>query len=217
MWLKFRNQKRIMPLESSLLYGEMAGSALVHAAIPVLVASVLSMLPYKPIGQQILTLFLVTIVISFVIQLAFLLALQIVSCQGVKDYKILLGGAFIGAIVTAAMIAFPTYIESMRLVVSQLFMDHKSLLTEKMAAIDAATTDAGLNVFRAEVKEANELTAAAAQKGGALPNQRGGGAITEEQYEHQTLKETMIGSSYWAAFAGAYGVGIGSLFAVKCK
>lgn len=216
MWLKFRNQKRIMPLESSLLYGEMAGSALVHAAIPILVASVISMLPYKPIGQQILTLFLVTIAISFFIQLAFLLGLQIVSCQGVKDYKILLGGAFVGAILTAAMVAFPTYIESMRLVVSQLFMDHKSLLTEKMAAIDAATTDAGLNVFRAEVKEANEL-ASAVQKGGALPNQRGGGAITEEQYEHQTLKEIMIGSSYWAAFAGAYGVGIGSLFAVKCK
>jgi len=206
-----------MPLESSLLYGEMAGSALVHAAVPVLVASVISMLPYKPLMQQILILFIITIVASFFIQLAFLLGLQVISCKGVKDYSILFGGAFVSAIITGALIAFPTFIESMRLVVSQLFMDHKSLLTERMAAIDAATTEAGLNVFRAEVKEANEMEAAAKQTGGALINQRGGGALTEEQYEHQTLKETMIGSSYWAAFAGAYGVGIGSLFAVKCK
>ena len=157
-----------------------------------------------------MTFFISIIVISFVVQLAFLLGLQMVSCKGVKSYTMLLAGAFIGAVLTGAMIAFPTFIESMRLVVSQLFIDHKSLLTEKMAAIDAATTDAGLNVFRAEVKEANDLAA-------ALPNQRGGGAITEDQYEHQTLQEMMIGSSYWAAFAGAYGVGIGSLVAVKCK
>ena len=197
-------------MDSSLLYGEMAGSALVHAAVPLLVASVITMMPYRTLSHRTLTFFISIIVISFVVQLAFLLGLQMVSCKGVKDYTILVGGAFIGAVLTGAMIAFPTFIESMRLVVSQLFIDHKSLLTEKMAAIDAATTDAGLNVFRAEVKEANDLAA-------ALPNQRGGGAITEDQYEHQTLQEMMIGSSYWAAFAGAYGVGIGSLVAVKCK
>jgi hypothetical protein len=197
-------------MDSSLLYGEMAGSALVHAAVPLLVASVITMMPYRTLSHRTMTFFISIIVISFIVQLAFLLGLQMVSCKGVKDYKILVGGAFIGAVLTGAMIAFPTFIESMRLVVSQLFIDHKSLLTEKMAAIDAATTDAGLNVFRAEVKEANDLAA-------ALPNQRGGGAITEDQYEHQTLQEMMIGSSYWAAFAGAYGVGIGSLVAVKCK
>ena len=197
-------------MDSSLLYGEMAGSALVHAAVPLLVASVITMMPYRTLSHRTMTFFISIIVISFVVQLAFLLGLQMVSCKGVKSYTMLLAGAFIGAVLTGAMIAFPTFIESMRLVVSQLFIDHKSLLTEKMAAIDAATTDAGLNVFRAEVKEANDLAA-------ALPNQRGGGAITEDQYEHQTLQEMMIGSSYWAAFAGAYGVGIGSLVAVKCK
>jgi len=203
-------------MESSLLYGEMAGSALVHAAVPLLVASVISMLPYTTLTQKTLTFFISIIIASFIIQFAFLLGLQMISCQGIKNYGILLSAALIGAALTAAMIAFPTFIESMRLVVSQLFMNHKSLLTDKMAAIDSATTDAGLNVFRAEVKETNEL--AATQKGGALiVNQRGGAALTQEQYEHQTLKEMMIGSSYWAAFAGAYGVGIGSLIAVKCK
>ena len=208
-------------MESSLLYGEMAGSALVHAAVPILVASVISMMPYTSLWRRTLTLFISVVVISFIVQLAFLVGLQMISCQGIKNYGILLSGALIGAVLTAAMIAFPTFIESMRLVVSQLFMNHKSLLTEKMAAIDAATTDAGLNVFRAEVKEANDLTAVSAtpdvQKGGAVIIQRGGGPLTQEQYEHQTIKEMMIGSSYWAAFAGAYGVGIGSLIAVKCK
>jgi hypothetical protein len=195
----------------------MAGSALVHAAVPLLVASVISMMPYTSLWRRTMTLFISVVVISFIIQLAFLVGLQMISCQGIKNYGILLSGALIGAALTAAMVAFPTFIESMRLVVSQLFMNHKSLLTEKMAAIDAATTDAGLNVFRAEVNEAKQLEETAVQKGGAVINQRGGGSLSQEQYEHQTLKEMMIGSSYWAAFAGAYGVGIGSLIAVKCK
>jgi len=46
--------------------------------------------------------------------------------------------------------------------------------------------------------------------------QKGGAAITPEEYETQTFQEIAIGASYWAAFAGAYGVGIGSLSAATC-
>jgi hypothetical protein len=47
-------------------------------------------------------------------------------------------------------------------------------------------------------------------------NQAGGG-IKQNEYDDQVFQEFAIGASYWGAFAGAYGFGVGSLYAGSCK
>jgi hypothetical protein len=42
-------------------------------------------------------------------------------------------------------------------------------------------------------------------------------ALLQKDYDYQTFKEIAIGAGFWAAFGGAYGVGIGSLYAAKCS
>jgi hypothetical protein len=96
----------------------------------------------------------------------------------------------------AVMVAIPIYVEPMRLVVSQLFMSHKALLTPAIAHVNDALVDSGKKILGASLQV--------------------GGAITPEQYEDQTAQEISLGASYWAAFAGAYGIGVGSLFAASC-
>jgi hypothetical protein len=44
-----------------------------------------------------------------------------------------------------------------------------------------------------------------------------GGALNPQQFQDQTNREKYIGAAFWAAFAGAYGIGLGSLHAGTCK
>lgn len=48
-------------------------------------------------------------------------------------------------------------------------------------------------------------------------SQRGGNRLTPEQYQDQLFSEIKSALAYMSAFAGAYGVGIGSRYAVNCK
>jgi hypothetical protein len=45
----------------------------------------------------------------------------------------------------------------------------------------------------------------------------GGNRLTPEEYADQTFNEIKSALAYMSAFAGAYGVGIGSRYAVNCK
>jgi hypothetical protein len=199
-----------MPLDVNLLYGEMAGSWLLHLGIPVLATTALGFLPGLDLKQQGLLLLGIVVVVSFLSQAGFLSILQAQSCSGVKDYGGIFKGAAVAAVVTAIMVAVPIFIEPMRLVVSQLFMEHKSLLSSRDQEIETLVAAAGKQVAAVETPV---QTGSALQGGGAL---QVGGALTREQYEKQTGREIMIGAAYWSAFAGAYGIGLGSLFAGKC-
>jgi len=129
--------------------------------------------------------------------------MQSSSCNGVKDYGSIATGAVIAALITAAMIAIPTFVEPMRLVVSQLFMRHNTLLTPALARMNDILSGTGERVMKASLVSPSIV-------------QQGGAAISPEQYEKQTFDEIAVAASYWAAFAGAYGVGLGSLIAAKC-
>lgn len=197
-----------MPLDTSLLYGEMVGSWISHLAIPFGASLVIGALPYMEVSKKVILLIAASIVLSFVAQFAFLMFLQASSCKGVQNYGSIFAGALIGAGITGAMVAIPLYVEPMRLAVSQLFGSHKSLLTPEQARMNEIVTTAGKGLVEASVPLA------------PIPDtitQKGGASLTPDQYDNQTFKEMMIGSSYWAAFAGAYGIGIGSMIAVKCQ
>lgn len=176
-----------------MLYGEMAGSWILHLALPILVSTLITWMPYMELGMRVIVFVASVAMLSFVVQFAFLTALQANSCQGVKEYRTIFFGSLIAMTVTAVMVALPSYVQSLRLVVSQLFVVHQP---KGGADVDAIVEKAGLNVL-----------AASAQTGGGL---------RVEEYEEQTFRETWIGASFWSAFAGAYGVGLGSLLAAKC-
>jgi hypothetical protein len=199
-----------MPLDTNLMYGEMVGSAFAHIAIPMGIVLVLNWLPYMSLSKRTWLLLGFTVLLSFVFQFGFLTFLQASSCQGVKNYASIGLGSLIAAGVTGIMIAIPTFFEPLRLLVSQLFGDHKPLLTPELANINNMVERAGTEFYKASEIPLPQ------QRGAPLPVQQGGAALTIDEYEKQTLNEIQIGVSYWAAFAGAYGIGLGSLIAATC-
>ena len=196
-----------MPLDTNLMYGEMVGSAFAHMAIPMGIVLVLNWMPYMSLSKRTWLLLGFTVILSFAFQFGFLTFLQASSCRGVKNYASIGMGSLIAAGVTGIMIAIPTFFEPLRLLVSQLFGDHKPLLTPELANINNMVERAGTEFYKAsEVPLPSQ----------GPPVQRGGAALTIDDYEKQTLNEIQIGVSYWAAFAGAYGIGLGSLVAATC-
>lgn len=188
-----------MALDTSLLFGEMAGSALLHLFFPLLVSVIYLGFPSLSMSARTWMMIGLVAAMSFAAQFVFLAQLQAASCAGVKDYRAILKGTVIASLISAAMVAIPMFVESMRLIVSQLISDHKVLLTPALAKANTIITNAAMQM---------------SQQGGGLAEEVG--ALTPEEYEAQTLREMSYGAAYWAAFAGAYGVGIGSLFAAKC-
>ena len=160
---------------------------------------IVGVLPYMSVGTKLLVFIGLCAFISFFCQFGYLVMLQSITCGGMKDYGTVASGAALSALITGAMIAVPTYIESMRLIISNLISPHKSLLTKDLSIVNDSL-----------IATAGSIN----QHAGSI-NQHGG-AMTPEEYEVQTFNEIVIGSCYWGAFAGAYGVGIGSLFATKC-
>jgi hypothetical protein len=190
-----------MAVESAVLYGEMAGSWVLHLVIPLLASLILRVVPQS--APRILIFILIITVMSLVVQTALIAFLQQSACNGVKNYKSVLAAGGVAAVVTACMVAIPAYVEPMRLVVSQLFGDHKKLLSPEQAA----TNDA---IIKASEKVSEVQT-------GPVPDVQVGGAMSVIEFEAQQEKEISYGASYWAAFAGAYGIAIGSIMAGKCS
>lgn len=201
-----------MPLDSNLLYMEMFGSALIHAAIPATLVAFIGTNRVLDFRTKLLIILIGTFLVSFGVQSGFLASLQANSCNGIKSYRPIFTGGAIGGLITACMIAFPLFIEPLRLIVSQLFMDHHALLTPQQKEINEIITQAAVNMSDVGTPSSQPETES------APVTQTGGGALTAEQYEDQTMQEIRYGASYWSAFAGAYGVAVGSMIAAnKCK
>lgn len=190
-----------MPLNMSLLYGEMAGSWLIHLGIPVIASVVVTAIP--GLSRALLPFLLIVTLLSFILQFVLLLPLQSTSCKGVHNLKSIAMGAAGSAVLTGVMTAIPLYYEPARLLVSQLVVSHRFVATP-------------------ETERENEAIAAATAVLRGVQGTRTGseskteGGISLEEYATQTWTEQIIGASYWAAFAGAYGIGLSSLFVAKC-
>jgi hypothetical protein len=198
-----------MPLDVNLLYGEMVASWIAHLAIPVGAGMLIGVMPYMMPTTKVLALIALSMLFSFVCQFIFLVVLQTNTCGGMKDYGGVAMGAMLCAAITGAMVAIPGFVEPMRLVISQLFGDHKTLLTPELARMNNLITKTSQDVLQASLGSPVPTAPASVQQGGA--------AITQDEYDVQTFQEITTGASYWAAFAGAYGVGLGSLMATKCQ
>jgi len=187
-----------MPLDTGLLYGEMVGSAIMHIAIPFAAILIIQSLRDIFPKQTALVFLGLCVIASFLVQMAFLTVLQANACSGVKNFGGIAQGALIAAIITGILVAIPVFLEPMRHMVSQLFFEHQVLLTPELRVVHDIVAKAG-----AEIEKTGSTKMV-------------GGAINEEEYDEQTLYEISAGSSYWGAFAGAYGVAFGSLTAASC-
>ncbi len=204
-----------MALDMNLLFGEMAGSALLHLFFPLFVSVLYGGLPTLSMSGRVWLMIGLVAALSMIAQFFFLAQLQASSCSGVKDYKSILKGSFIAALISGVMVAIPMYMESMRLIVSQLFGDHKVLLTPQLSQINSIIAGAAsqvADVSQQAQQQAQPQVQPQTQTGGAIV----AAPLTAVEYEQQTLKEMTFGAAYWAAFAGAYGIGVGSLFASVC-
>ena len=180
-----------MALDVSLLYGEMVASAILHVAIVFAIYMLISSLQMEA-GVTRLLLFLgACVLISWGVQAILLAILQASGNGGVKSFSSVAVGATVAAAITAAMMAIPMFIEPARLVVSSLFMMHHAV---NSSAVAEAVVEAAATVSERKV-------------------QAGGGAqeTAQEAFDKQSLKEIAFGAGFWGAFAGAYGVGVGSL------
>jgi len=193
-----------MPLDVNLLYGEMVASWIAHLAIPVGAGMLIGFMPYMIPTTKVITMIMLCMLFSFVCQFIFLVVLQTNTCGGMKDYGGVVMGAMLCAAITGAMVTIPGFVEPMRLVISQLFGDHKTLLTPELARMNNLIAKTSQDVLRASLGSPPAVV------------QAGGAAITQDEYDVQTFQEITMGASYWAAFAGAYGIGLGSLLATKC-
>lgn len=190
-----------MPLDTGLLYGEMVASAIAHIAIPFAVMLIIGAMPYMVPFQKSLVFIGLVVLLSFLAQIGFLMILQVNACSGLNNFSGIVRGSVIAAIITAVMIAIPVFIEPMRVMISQYFIKHRTMMTVE------------------EKRHAEIIVAAANQLGQAnrVPVMVGGGPeLSTIEYEDQTLREISAGTSYWGAFAGAYGVAFGSLVAATC-
>jgi hypothetical protein len=176
----------------------MVGSAIMHIAIPFAVILIIQALRDILPKQTALVFLGLCVIFSFLVQMGFLTVLQANSCSGVKNFGGIAQGALIAAIITGVLVAIPVFVEPMRHMVSQLFFEHQILLTPELRVVHDIIAKAG-----AEIEKTG-------------PPKMVGGAINEEDYDKQTLYELSAGSSYWGAFAGAYGVAFGSLMAASC-
>lgn len=192
-------------MDTGLLYGEMVGSAIMHIAIPFAAILIIQALRDLFPKQTALVFLALCVSASFLVQMAFLTILQANACSGVKNFGGIAQGALLAAIITGVLVAIPVFLEPMRHMVSQLFFEHQVLLTPELRLVHDIVAKAG-----AEIEKTGSGFPGSAKMVG------GGGAISEEEYDEQTLYEISAGSSYWGAFAGAYGVAFGSLMAASC-
>ena len=218
-----------MSVFMNLLYGEMAGAWLWHFVIPLLASLFIwKFMKDNSHINRVLALIGVSMAASFVCHFILLLIIQSVSCSAIKNVGSIALGSAIGTLIVGGMICIPVFIQSMHLVVSQLYSHHYPLLTPELEALQKQATQlADTVIFTAKEKEkpasTTEIPAPPAetpvkygtQVGGALPAIKSV-ALIQKDYDYQTFKEIAIGAGYWAAFGGAYGVGIGSLYAAKC-
>jgi len=174
----------------NLVYGEMLGSALMHAAAPIVILSIAgNLMPNLQPSTFVIMLLVIVPIASIVMQTILLATLQQSSCNGIKSYLTIGAGAVAATLITVGMLAIPLYVESMRLMVpSAIGFVHQTVMTPDKEENTRGIQEASVKLFQT------------------------GGALKQEEFDSQTLFEMTAGASYWLLFAGAYGVGVGSYF-----
>ena len=187
-----------------------------------------------------------TMLFSFVLQFIFLIIIQSTSCNTVKNFDYIAYGSIIGAFIVGGMMCIPAFLEPMRTVVSQIYAPHKPLMTPQLEELEKYLLFASVpknqiggakSSFtpapppeKEEIKITNPINT---KEEPVKPSEEPIKTITnplktketaanpkdepaQKKYDKQTFDEFTIGSALWAAFGGAYGVGLGSLWAGKC-
>jgi hypothetical protein len=187
-----------MALDTSLLYGLTAASAVAHAALAFTIYVVMKMIGSTSSG----TLQIILCLISVIIQFGLLTALQANTCGGVKDYGIVLVGTAISTIIVTGFTLLPVYVPYMREIVSWL-------------APRASPADAEIaKTLEVAAMKVQELSGEASGADKMAPPDVTSTSLLE--YEQATFLATTKAVAFWAAFAGAYGIAAGSLKAAAC-
>jgi hypothetical protein len=184
-----------MALDLNLLYGEMFASAMIHGTIPYLIYFLSRSIPAMSHMSYIAVLLGACAFLSFLLQCGLLTTLQANTCKGVKNVTSIVKGGAVAAVITAIMLAIPAFSEPMRLMVSSLIMKHNIILDPLDVAHQQVLLDA-----------AQKIT-------GAVPDVAVQVQPTVSEIEDQTRREIAIGAGYWGFAAGAYGIGVGTMFA----
>ena len=205
----------------NLVYGEMFGAWLFHLFIPFFLSKiVINMFGESSVFNKMIFLLGFSMILSFVCQFILLLIIQTNSCSTIKNIGNVALGSVIGAIIVGVMMCVPLFVEPMRLVVSQLYKPHKPLMSPQLEQLQKQLVymsvptvqkgGAGSTETKAVSPEVPADTKVTSQKEPAPP------ISPQKIYDMQTYDEFTFGGALWAAFGGAYGVGIGSLYAGKC-
>lgn len=182
----------------------MAVSFMLNLVGPLAIATIFSgVLSSYPLSTRVWILIIASAVYTFVINMCVLTFLQTTSCDGLKDFGGIAVGAGISAILALFFMWIPTIWEGLRLAISQVFVDHHALLTPSEVAHEEVIVRAAKQFVGSDVP--------------SMPVQSGGKRLTPEEYDDQSFSEIKAAMSYMGAFAGAYGIGIGSRYAVTCK
>jgi hypothetical protein len=187
-----------MALDTSLLYGLTAASAVAHASLAFTIYVIMKLMGNTSSS----TLQIVVCVISLFIQFGLLTALQANTCGGVKDYASVVKGTVWSALFVIGFTLLPVYVPYMREIVAWL----APRATPADIGIAKALETAGINI---------QVAKGLAGSTGApvLPEVPSASLI---EYESATFLATTKAVAFWAAFAGAYGIAAGSLTAAKC-
>lgn len=187
-----------MALDTSLLYGLVVASAIGHAALAFLLYTVMRMTGYMGISALQVGL----CVVSFFIQFGLLAALQANTCGGMRDYGSVAKGAALSLLFVGAFTLLPVYVPYLREIVAWLAprataADAERARILEQAGINLQAVSAGIDGAE-KVMPPDVLT------------------TSLEAYNKEVFLATTKAVAFWAAFAGAYGIGVGSLVAAKC-
>jgi hypothetical protein len=204
-------------MDSNALYGYMIGGGLLMAAA---IAMLTAFLPMEGVAKYVsLGIFFV---IAYGIHLGFLTWLQAESCSGVKSFRAIAIGAFLGTLFVAGCVAIPLHMDWARLAFSDLIRTHYAMLTPEVTAFarkfvsvmrqqgGATEVDPSAGLTKSETPDnsgPSKSIVSDPSKIFALQN-----LLDEELYKKQTTNELAISTPFWAFLAGAVGIGFGNLF-----
>ena len=206
-------------MDSNALYGYMIGGGLLMASA---IAMLTAFLPMEGVAKYVtLGIFFV---IAYGIHLGFLTWLQAEACSGVKSFRAIAIGAFLGTLFVAGCVAIPLHMDWARLAFSDLLMTHYVMLTPEVTAfannfVSVMKQQGGAvegitepplkseTPVKSEPSKSNDTLVTDPKKIFALQN-----LIDEELYRKQTSSEMAVATPFWAFLAGAVGIGFGNLF-----
>lgn len=191
-----------MAMDMYTLYGETVASFLLHGVLAFLMGVLVTQFGIGGIAFYVVFALLLFIG-SALINGGLLTILHQLTCSGVKNVSGILKGAGISGLLTAGIGLLPFAIPPLRLLISQMFISHKHLGTEKLIEAETVLTDAAKKIHSLSSSSSSSSISAE--------------FLTPEKYEVQTLREAQIAVGYMAAFAGAYGMAIGAHWTSQCN